>query len=257
MVPFGHLLDPELTEPPAGLGDAARFRTTRWSLVIRATDATDGASQLALEKLCQGYWPAVHAFIARRGHSPEDAKDLTQGFFARLLEKEWLRAADATRGRFRTFLLTAVTRFLANERERADALKRGGGQSLLSLDVPETEPGSVPEPADSMTPEAAYERRWAETLLGRVLERLQAEFDGGGRAGRFQELKQFLTDDRGETSYAEAAARLGVSESAVKSGIHRLRQRYGELVREEIAETVEAPEEVEAEIRHLVSVLGS
>lgn len=250
-------MNSEFTEPGRELADAARFRTTRWSLVVRATDATDASSHQALERLCQAYWPAVHAFVTRRGHSPEDAKDLTQGFFARLLEKEWLRAADAAKGRFRTFLLTAVTRFLANERERADALKRGGGQVLLSLNVPEAEPGGVPEPADGATPEAVFERRWAETLLNRVLERLQDEFDGGGRAGRFEELKGFLTEDRGETSYADVAARLGISTSAVKSGIHRLRQRYGELVREEIAETVDSPDEVEAEIRHLVNVLGS
>lgn len=239
------------------MADAARFRTTRWSLVIRATDATDGMSHQALERLCQTYWPAVHAFIARRGKSPEDAKDLTQGFFARLLEKDWLRAADATKGRFRTFLLTAVTRFLANERDRSDALKRGGGQVPFSLNVPEVEPGGIPEPVDGATPEAVFERRWAETLLNRVLERLQAEFDGGGRTGRFEALKGFLTEDRGETSYAEVAARLGISQAAVKSGIHRLRQRYGELVREEIAETVDSPDEVEAEIRHLLNVLGS
>ena len=257
LVPSGHLLDPELTEPPVGLADAARFRTTHWSMVIRAVDASDASSHLALERLCQAYWPAVHEFIARRGQSPEDAKDLTQGFFARLLEKEWLRAADATKGRFRTFLLTAVTRFLANERERAEALKQGGGQVLFSLNVPEAEPGGVPEPTDGATPEAAFERRWAETLLNRVLERLRQEFDAGGRTGRFQELKSFLTEDRGETSYAEVAGRLGISAAAVKSGIHRLRQRYGELVREEIAETVDSPVEVEAEIRHLLSVLSA
>jgi RNA polymerase sigma factor (sigma-70 family) len=237
--------------------DAARFRTTSWSLVVRAVDASDEISQQALERLCRGYWPAVHAFISRRGYSPEDAKDLTQTFFARLLEKEWLRAADATKGRFRTFLLTAVTRFLGHERERNEALKRGGGVAPLSLDIPESSAGGVREPADHATPELAFERRWAETLLNRVLDRLRNEFDAGGRAGRFQELKSFLTEDRGETSYAEVAVRLGLSESAVKSGIHRLRQRYGELVREEIAETVESPDEVESEIRHLVHILGS
>jgi RNA polymerase sigma-70 factor (ECF subfamily) len=257
LIPSGLILNPELTDPPAGLADAARFRTTQWSLVIRAVDASDASSHQALERLCQGYWPAVHAFIARRGHSPEDAKDLTQGFFARLLEKDWLRAADATKGRFRTFLLTAVTRFLANERERAEALKRGGGQTFLSLDAENLHGDWTPELADRDTPEAAFERRWAETLLGRVMQRLQAEFDGGGRAGRFEALKCFLTDDRGETSYAAVAERLGMSESAVRSGIHRLRQRYGELVRAEIAETMDSPADVEGEIRHLVQVLGS
>jgi len=244
---------PGPSEPAYG----GQFLTTRWSLVLRAAGASDTDAHQALERLCTGYWPAVHAFILRRGYSAEDAKDLTQGFFARLLEKQWLNSADASKGRFRTFLLTAVTRFLSNEREREDALKRGGGQAVLSLDAPESDLGWTPEPASHRTPEDEFERRWAETLLTRVMDRLREEFDGGGRTGRFEELKSFLTDDRGERTYLEVAARLGVSESAVKSGIYRLRQRYGELIREEIAETVESPDEVEAEIRHLVTVLGN
>lgn len=239
------------------LADAARFRTTHWSLVLRASDSGDTLSHQALERLCKAYWPAVHAFISRRGYSLADSNDLTQGFFANLLEKQWLKSADAAKGRFRTFLLTAVTRFLSNDLDRKNALKRGGGHFLLSLDAHEMESGWIPEPADPSTPEIMFERRWAETLLNRVMDRLRGEFDGGGRTGRFEELKSFLTDDRGERSYAEVAQSLGISESAVKSGIHRLRLRYGHLVREEIEETVDSPADVDAEIRHLLSVISS
>lgn len=244
--------DPEQLSPGPAL-----FRTTHWSLVLRATDSTEATSQEALEQLCRTYWPAVYAFILRRGYSTEDAKDLTQAFFARLLEKDWLKSADATKGRFRTFLLTAAIRFLGHERERSEALKRGGGQTVFSLDASEAEPGWIPEPTATGTPEDAFERRWAESLLNKVMNRLRGEFESGGRAGRFDQLKSFLTDDRGETAYAQVAAQLGMSESAVKSSIHRLRSRYRELVREEIADTVDDPEEISAEIKHLITVLGS
>jgi RNA polymerase sigma-70 factor (ECF subfamily) len=245
-------LDPEQITP-----GPAQFRTTHWSLVVRATGSEEASSRQALEQLCRTYWLAVYAFILRRGYATEDAKDLTQAFFARLLEKDWLRSADASKGRFRTFLLTAASRFLGHERERSEALKRGGGQHLFSLDAAKTEPGWVPEPMASGTPEDAFERRWAESLLNRVMGRLREEFESGGRVGRFEALKRYLTEDRGETSYAALADQLAMSEAAIKSSIYRLRARYGELVREEIANTVDDPAEVPTEIRHLISVLGS
>ncbi|HAM73098.1 MAG TPA: RNA polymerase subunit sigma-24 [Verrucomicrobiales bacterium] len=248
-------VDPAGTNPIAA--GQAQFRTTHWSLVIRAANSTDLDCQAALERLCRTYWPAVCAFVARRGHSPEDAKDLTQGFFAQLLEKRWLKAADMEKGRFRTFLLTAVTRFLSHERDRNSALKRGGGGGLLSLDACEEGAAWMGEPATAGTAEEVFDRPWAESLLNRVLSRLRSEYEGGGRSERYEELKRFLTGDAGECSYAGAAERLGITESAVKSGVHRLRTRYAELVREEIAETVDDPADVPAEIRYLAAVLGS
>lgn len=225
-------------------------------MVLSAADGRDADSQQALERLCQTYWPAIFAFILRRGHAVDDAKDLTQEFFGRLLEGEWLKSADADKGRFRTFLLTAVTRFMSKERERAGALKRGGGCIVLPLALGEFEEGCVAEPTDPSTPEDRFERQWAETLIGRVMDRLRREFDGSGRPGRFDVLKSFITDDSGETSYEQAADRIGVSTSAVRSGIHRLRQRYGELIRDEIGETVASPDDVQSEIRHLLAAIG-
>lgn len=245
-------------EFPAPVSDAGRrdFRTTHWSMV-RAAAATMGDLRgPALEKLCRAYWPPVYTFVRRRGHSPEDAQDLTQGFFARLIEKEWLSAVDATKGRFRTFVLTAVTRFLANEYDRTQALKRGGGQIFIPIDATDAEGRCLWEPSDPGTPESAYDEAWAETLLERVLDRLKTEFAAQGNDARFEILKSFLTDDRGAMPYAEAATQLGLTEAGVRTSVHRLRRRYGELVREEIAQTVSSEEEAEEELNHLLAVLG-
>ncbi len=242
--------------PGVGMDGGRVFRTTHWSVVLAARHAPTSESDAALETLARTYWMPLYAFIRRRGAAPAEAQDLTQGFFARLLEKDWLLSADAERGRFRTFLLTALTRFLSDEHDRATALKRGGGASMLSLDFEAAEERLSLEPADERTPEQAFDRAWAEAVLERVLLRLGTEFDAGGRVGRFAILKPFLTEDAADGSYRDAAERLGLSESAVKSGIHRLRRRYGELIREEIATTLAASADIDSELEHFLMALG-
>lgn len=246
-----------MSEPTASAGAAPGryFRTTHWSVVLAARQAPSTESAEALETLARAYWMPLYTFIRRRGVAPEEAEDLTQSFFARLLERDWLAAADASKGRFRTFLLTALTRFLSDEYDRSRALKRGGGIKTLSLDFASAEERLSLDPADPRTPEVAFDRAWAEALLELVLSRLKAEFDGAGRGGRFHVLQRFLTEEATDGSYAAAAQQLGISESAIKSGIHRLRQRYGELIREEIASTLSPEADVEEERQHLLNAL--
>jgi len=248
---------PEMAVSDTDRGDAAPardFRTTHWSVVLLArTPSPDAAA--ALEKLCRLYWYPVYGFIRQRGHTAENAQDLTQEFFARLLEKNYLKTADASKGRFRSFLLASLSWFLANEWDRANTLKRGGGCAIVSLNETDAEGRYIHEPACEVTPEKAYDRRWAHELLANVLNRLAKEFTEAGRAKHFEELKVFLVDDRGAVSYAEAAQRLEMSPAGVKSSIHRLRQRYGELIRDEITETVDSPEQVEEELRHLLDAV--
>ncbi|HXP59125.1 MAG TPA: sigma factor [Dongiaceae bacterium] len=239
-----------------GEHDAGSFATTHWSVVARAGAATTVESTAALDRLCRQYWQPLYYFVRRRGYNEPDAQDLTQGFFARLLEKGSIEAADRQRGRFRTFLLTALGNYLANEWDRANRQKRGGGQHFLSLDeAVSAEAGYQLLPRDTATPDRLYDRRWAHGLLEAVLRRLRQEFDARHGGGRFEVLKEFLFADRGEVSYADAAARIGLSEAATKSAIYRLRQRYGELFADEIAQTVTRPEEVDDEIRHLLAAL--
>jgi RNA polymerase sigma-70 factor (ECF subfamily) len=231
--------------------DRADFAATRWTLVLRAARGTQTPrAAAAMAELCRVYWYPLYAFIRRRGHSAHDAEDLTQEFFARLLDKQFLAAAEREKGRFRTFLLTTVKRFLANEYDAAQAQKRGGGQRIVPLDGLEPEARYHLEPADTMSPERLFEQQWAVALLDRVLARLQTEMAAEDKSALFDGLKDHLAGGRSEP-YAEIATRLGMSEGAIKTAVHRLRRRYRELLREEIGHTVDDPDEVEDEIRYL------
>jgi RNA polymerase sigma-70 factor (ECF subfamily) len=225
-------------------------------LVVAAGSGHSLTAANALADLCQAYWYPLYAYVRRRGYSAEDAQDLTQEFFARLLAQNWIGQADRQRGRFRTFLLSALSHFLANEWDHARAKKRGGSAQFvpLQLDTAETRYGK--EPADPFTPEQAYERRWALTLLDKVLERLQKEYSLAGKKLLFKTLKGCLVGETENQPYAGLAMKLGMSEGNVKVAVHRLRQRYRHLLREEIANTVANPSEVDEEMRHLFAVLG-
>lgn len=212
-------------------------------------------AQQSLEKLCRVYWLPLYAYIRRQGENPHDAQDLTQEFFARLLEKDFLASVDRTKGRFRSFLLASLKHFLSNQRVRARAQKRGGGQTPLSLDISDAETSIGFQPADEQTPEKAFERRWALTLLEQALARLRKEYSDHGRHEIFEQLKTTLTEGRG-VAYAELSARLGISEASVKMAVHRLRQRYRAVLRGEIAETVAHESEVEDELREVFRALS-
>jgi DNA-directed RNA polymerase specialized sigma24 family protein len=207
--------------------------------------------------LCETYWYPLYAFLRSRGHSAADAEDVTQAFFARLLEKHTLRHADRERGRFRSFLLTSLTHFAANEHDKDAAKKRGGGILALSLEFENAEGRFQLEPATDETPERVFDRRWAITLLDRVLSRLRAEMVRDGKALQFEHLKTYLVGDLPQVSYAMSAAALSMSEGAVKVAVHRLRGRYRDLVRDEIMQTVSSPAEVEDELRHLWSSVST
>lgn len=213
-------------------------------------------AQAALEQLCRTYWYPLYAYVRRRGQPPQDAQDLTQAFFARLLDRNWVADADRERGRFRTFLLTAMSRFLSDEWDKVRAQKRGGGvvHVPVQLDAAETRYGH--EPQDNGTPEQYYERGWALALLDMVLRRLQAEYDGMGKGELFAGLNSSLVGDRESQPYTELAAQTGMSEGAVKVAAHRLRKRYRQLLREEIAQTIASTEDVDGELRHLFAVLA-
>ncbi len=234
------------------------FVTTHWSLVLSARDPESPQSAVALEKLCRVYWYPLYAYVRRTGQSKENAEDLTQAFFTRLLEKNFLDSADPERGRFRSFLLLTLKRFLANEWDRVRAQKRGGGRLLLSLDTEFAEQKFKTETgAGEMSPDHLYERRWALTLLEQTMARLRAEFEGARRAEEFEKLKAFLTTDKREMPYERVAGELGTTESALRVAVHRLRKRYRELFREEIAHTLAEGEDIETELRYLLTVLSA
>jgi RNA polymerase sigma-70 factor (ECF subfamily) len=232
------------------------FATTHWTVVLSAghTETTRGRDALAA--LCETYWYPLYAFVRRQGHSPHDAEDLTQGFFARLLESESLASVSREKGKFRTFLLVALKRFLANEWHRARSQKRGGAAFHLPLQGHTAETRYIAEPVEHLTAEKLFERRWALTLLERVLAHLSHEFDAAEKKELFEKLKPYLMAQKGKISYAEAAIALGMNEGALKVAVHRLRRRFRELFRAEVAQTVARPEEIDDEIRHLLTAFG-
>lgn len=244
-----------------GSSDSSRpqpvFATTRWSVVLAAGHGDTSHASDALAHLCQTYWYPLYAYARRRGHSPHDAQDLTQEFFARLLQGNWVAQADRQRGRFRTFLLTAMQHFLANEWNRAHARKRGGNAPILSLNDDSAEQRYQLEPVDRSTPETLFERGWALSLLTGVLQRLEEEYSRDGKKAWMDAMRPALTADRESICYAEIAAKMGMTETAARVAVHRLRQRYRRLIKAEVASTVALPDEVEAELRHLFQVLAN
>ena len=232
------------------------FATTHWSVVVTAQDPAAQESSAALETLCRTYWYPVYAFVRRQGQSAHDAQDLTQEFFARLLHRDYLRAAAREKGRFRTFLIVALKRFMANEWDRARALKRGGGATPLSLDTSVAETRYQLEPAANSDADSVYDRRWALTLLDQAMARLRQEYEADGKGADFEQLKSFLTVDRADIGYGNVATCLKISEGAARVAVHRLRKRFREVFREEIARTVSSPAEIEEEVAHLVAALA-
>ena len=232
------------------------FPVTQWTMVVAAGATPSPESAAALERLCGSYWYPLYAYVRRCGHSPADAEDLTQEFFARLLERQWLARADRERGRFRSFLLTAMKRFLANEWAKEQTLKRGGGVRSVPLRFDTAETRYCREPANTSTPEQVYERQWALLLLETVVRRLRENYLRDGKGALFETLGVCLTGSREAQPYAALAVQLGMTEGAVKMAVSRLRERYRECIKEEIRQTVASPEEVDVELRHLFRVLA-
>jgi RNA polymerase sigma-70 factor (ECF subfamily) len=249
--------DDEASESLTPLSEQRRsiaFATTHWSVVLEAQGQSPAAEE-ALEKLCRTYWRPVYSFVRREGAGPEEAEDLTQGFFALLLERRNFDAVRKEKGRLRSYLLTSLKHFLVSQHRHAVTLKRGKGQQPVPLDELSGVERSAIEPADHLTAERVYERRWALTLMEQVLRRLKNEYNATGNTELFDSLKQLLADEVEAPSRAEIALRLGMTENAVRQALHRLRHRYQLLLREEISHTVAIAGDVEDELRHLIAVL--
>jgi RNA polymerase sigma factor (sigma-70 family) len=234
--------------------EAVAFTTTHWSVVLEAQDESP-AAQEALEKLCRTYWRPIYSFLRRQGIGLEEAEDITQGFFAQLLERRKFSAIRREKGRLRSFLLGGLKYFLTDEQRRATAIKRGKGHFLIPLHELRTGERIEMEPADPVTAEMIYERRWALTVLEQVFDRLKNEYSAAGNNALFDALKQLLPDEPGSPSQAEIAIHLGMTENAVRQAFHRFRQRYQSLLRDEIAHTVATPGDIEDELCHLIAVL--
>ncbi len=238
-----------------GESESPAFATTRWGVVLEAGRTPSPQQADALGQLCQSYWYPLYAYARREGASVEDAQDLTQGFFARLLERNYLERADPNKGRFRGFLLGAFKHFLSNQRERAGAFKRGGGVVHVPLDEVTAEKRFQHEPSTTLTPERLFERAWALTLLGRVREQLRLRFETAGQPERFERLATLLPGGSEKQSHAEVAAEIGTNEGALRVELHRLKDAYRQLLRAEVAQTVSAPAEIDEELRHLIEVM--
>lgn len=241
-------------EPPVVPAGPRVFATTRWTLVLQAGSSTPSAAA-ALEQLCRTYWFPLFSFVRRRGLPPHDAEDLIQSFFSFLLEKNIFTRADPERGRFRTFLLRALQNFQANERARAGTLKRGGGVAFLSFDELQAEARYQSEPSTEISPERLYDKKWATSLLDRVLQILRQDYTAAGKGPLFEELRGFVWGGGGEMNYRLLGRKLGLSEAAVKVAVHRLRQRFKECLQTEVAHTVASPADVEDELRQLLAAL--
>ena len=240
---------------PASQGGQSAFPSTRWSRVVAAADLAAPDARLALEELCSAYWYPIYAFVRRKGNNAEKALDLTQSYFARLLEERVLAAADPRKGRFRGFLRTDCEHFLIDQHRREKALERGGGVGLISIDAENAEGRYLFEPTDAMTPDRLFDRAWATTLLGRVLDLLAAEYAESGRADLFTHLKVVLIEGKAAISGATLAQRLGTTEGAVHTAVSRIRKRYREILKEQIAATLDDPAQIDDEIRDLFAAI--
>lgn len=250
------MIPPSRSEDPTGPAKEQWFATTHWSVVLAAGQTHSPQTAEALEKLCRTYWYPLYAYVRRRGYDADDAQDLTQEFFARLLEKNYLASVDRAKGKFRSFLLASLNHFLSNEWDKAKAAKRGGSQTFISLDEPAPESRYLLEPASDQSPEKIFEQRWAVTLLDQALRRLKAEFAAARKGNQFEVLQVFLQREAKAGDYSEVGAQLKMSSSAVAMAVARLRQRYRELVLQEIAQTVADPADVDDEMRHLFEAVG-
>jgi RNA polymerase sigma factor (sigma-70 family) len=243
-------------ESAGAVEKAGCFATTHWSVVLAAGQGSQISAEKALDRLCQMYWYPLYAYVRRCGRSPHDAQDLTQSFFARVLETDFLERADKLKGRFRSYLLTSLKHFLSDEYHRERAVKRGGGQSFISMDNEAAEERYRLEPVEEMDAEKIFERRWALTLLEKTLEQLEKEYQETGKGALLDSLRNFLLGDKGETTYGDAAKTLSMTEGAVKVAVHRMRRRYRELFCAEISSTVANPDEIEDELRHLFVIIS-
>lgn len=246
--------DPEGSRPKFAAGV---FTTTHWSVVLSAGHPESPSAQQALDLLCRNYWYPLYAFVRREGHSPMDAEDLTQGFFAKLVEKNYLGQVHRERGKFRSFLLAALRHYVCDEYDRDRALKRGGGRVVRWDEADRSEERYRNEKDETLSPERLYDREWAVTLLERALERLRREYRAAEKEALFERLKLFAAGGKSDLPWSEVAAQAGLTESALKSALHRLRRRYRDLIRDEVAQTVSGPQEVEEELRHLIALVGS